>query len=237
MTKFHFELEIFDFLFFTRRSVFFPSLSLFYIIWHHYKISLPTRFGFMQCIFFFYLLFYYYYFSESTKWKKNWVFYLLRMKKLNNWKAGTVFFFSRDLYRELLEKRLGSSRRARYRRPGSILEPDTYSFQVIFATFVAMDDSGSRGCWAGRKEEDSPSHAFVLNHLPLCATNSRSPNLLQNFLNVARSYCSEKLILKLNQNDGIFPFFTRQMSLVKYYVMQFKTTVFLPKCCRATCGS
>lgn len=128
-------------------------------------------------------------------------------EEIKQLKSRYRFFFSRDLYRELLEKRLGSSRRARYRRPGSILEPDTYSFQVIFATFVAMDDSGSRGCWAGRKEEDSPSHAFLLNHLPLCATNSRSPNLLQNFLNVARSYCSEKLILKLNQNDGNFSFF------------------------------
>lgn len=106
------------------------------------------------------------------------------------------------------------------------MEPDTYSLQVIFATFVAMDDSGSRGCWAGRKEEDSPSLAFLLNHLPLCATYSCSPNLLQNFLKVARSYCSKKLLLKLNQNDGNFSFFTRKMSMVKYYVMQFKTTAF-----------
>ena len=135
-------------------------------------------------------------------------------------------FFSRDLYRESLEKRLGSSRRARKRPPGSILEPDTYSFQVIFATFVAMDDSGNRGCWAGRKEEDSPSLAFLLNHLPLCVTYSRSPNLLQNFLKVARSYCSKKLLLKLNQNDGNFSFLTRKMSMVKYYVMQFKSTAF-----------
>lgn len=90
-----------------------------------------------------------------------------------------------------------------------------------------MDDSGSGGCWAGRKEEDSPFLAFLLNHLPLCATNSRSPNLLQNFLKVARSYCSKKLLLKLNHNDGNFSFFTRQMSMVKYYIMQFKTTAFL----------
>lgn len=89
-----------------------------------------------------------------------------------------LFFY---LYCESHEKRPGCSRRARNRRPGSIWEPDTYSFQVIFATFVAMDDSGSWGCLAGRKEEDSPSLAFLLNHLPLCATNSRSSNLLQNF--------------------------------------------------------
>ena len=115
-----------------------------------------------------------------------------------------LFFY---LYCESREKLPGSSRRALNRRPGSIREPDTYSFQVIFATFVAMDDSGGRGCWAGRKEEDSPSLAFLLNHLPLCATNSRSLNLLQNFLKVARSYCSKKFLLKLNQNDGNFSFF------------------------------
>ena len=140
--------------------------------------------------------------------------------------SSSSFFFPRDLYRESLEKRFGSWRRARNRPPGSILEPDTYSFQVIFATFVAMDDSGSRGCWAGRKEEDSPSLAFLLNHLPLCATNCRSPNLLQNFLKVAQSYCCKKLLLKLNQNDRNLSFFTRKMSMVKYYIMQFKTTAF-----------
>ena len=43
--------------------------------------------GLCSVFFFFHLVFYYYYFSESTKWKKNWV---LKMMKLNSWKAGSV---------------------------------------------------------------------------------------------------------------------------------------------------
>lgn len=66
--------------------------------------------------------------------------------------SSSLFFFF-NLYCESRKKRPGSSRRARNRRPGSIWEPNTYSFQVIFATFVAMDDSGSRGCWARRKKK------------------------------------------------------------------------------------
>ena len=92
-------------------------------------------------------------------------------------------------------------------------------------TFMAMDDSRSRGCWPGRKEEDSPSLAFLLNHLPLCATNNRSPNLLQNFLKVARSYCSKKLLLKIKSEWRQFFLFLQDkklMSMVKYYIMQFK---------------
>ena len=69
--------------------------------------------------------------------------------------SSSSFFFI-YLYCELREKRPGSSRRARNRRPGSIWEPNTYSFQVIFATFVAMDDSGSMGCWARRKKKTLP---------------------------------------------------------------------------------
>ena len=86
--------------------------------------------------------------------------------------------------------------------------------QVQFwSPILTHSKSSSQRSWpwmtavAGAVGQGEKKKTLPLVHLPLCATNSRSPNLLQNFLNVARSYCSEKLILKLNQNDGNFSFF------------------------------